>query len=82
MPTKENYSIDTPSPKEMQELIASLSPAERAMLNDPNFITEDEAELIMSDRSFDDPSPRTSFSELLKQEGLTRADVRREKLER
>ena len=83
MPTKSNLStddeLDTPGPEEMKELIvASLSPAERAILSDPNFITEDEADLIMSDRSFNEPGPRISFDELLRQEGLTRADMRRE----
>jgi len=48
---KNQQDIDTPSPEEMKKLIVSLSPSERAMLADPNFITEDEADLIMSDRS-------------------------------
>jgi len=44
--------VDTPSPEEMKEIIASLSPSERAMLADPNFISEDEADVIMSERSY------------------------------
>jgi hypothetical protein len=63
----------------MKELIASLGPGERATLAAPNFIAEDEAGLITSDRSFNDSSRRISFDEILRQEGLTRADVRREK---
>jgi hypothetical protein len=46
-----NFDIDTPGREEMKRIIASLSPSERAMLNDPNFITADEADLILSDRS-------------------------------
>jgi mRNA-degrading endonuclease RelE of RelBE toxin-antitoxin system len=41
----------TPSAKEMRELVAALTPAERRTLKDPAFITEDEADLIMSDRA-------------------------------
>jgi hypothetical protein len=43
--------LDTPSPAEMKKLIESLSPEERSMLRDPDFITEDEADLIVSDRA-------------------------------
>jgi hypothetical protein len=70
--TKENLDLDTPGPEEMKELIASLSPAERKLLRDPNFITEDEADLIMSDRSFNEPGPRISLDQLLKENGMTR----------
>jgi hypothetical protein len=34
----------------MKKLIESLSPEERSTLRDPDFITEDEADLIVSDR--------------------------------
>jgi len=40
--------------EEMHKLIASLTPAERATLNDPDFITEDEADLIVCDRQSDE----------------------------
>ena len=52
MSRKQNLEeLDTPSPAEMKKLIESLSPEERSMLRDPDFITEDEADLIVSDRS-------------------------------
>ena len=51
MSSKQNLEeLDTPSPAEMKKLIESLSPEERSMLRDPDFITEDEADLIVSDR--------------------------------
>jgi len=40
----------------MKKLIASLSPAEQSLLNDPNFITEDEADLIVCGRREDEPT--------------------------
>jgi hypothetical protein len=58
MPTCDPDRPDTPGPEEMKELIASLSPAERAILKDPDFIAEDEADIIMSDRSFNENAPR------------------------
>ena len=61
--TKENVDLDTPGPEEMKELIASLSPAERKLLRDPNFISEDEADLIMSDRGFNEPELTISLDE-------------------
>ena len=72
MITKENIDLDTPGPEEMKELIASLSPAERKLLRDPNFISEDEADLIMSDRGFNEPELTISLDELLKENGMTR----------
>jgi hypothetical protein len=49
-----NKNLSDPSPEEMRAMIARLSPAERATLADPNFITEDEADLIISDRRSDE----------------------------
>ena len=60
----------------MKELIASLSPAERKLLRDPNFISEDEADLIMSDRGFNEPELTISLDELLKENGMTRRGKR------
>ena len=70
--TKENVDLDTPGPEEMKELVASLSLVERKLLRDPNFISEDEADLIMSDRSFNEPGPTISLDELLKENAMTR----------
>ena len=79
MPTKENFEIDTPSPAEMKDLIASLSPSERAILRDPNFITEDEADIIVTQRTMNELEPTITFDELLRQEGRVRKRPTREK---
>jgi len=42
--TKEQYQA-------MLEMLAGLTPAERALLEDPDVITEDEADIIWSDRA-------------------------------
>jgi len=67
----------TPSPKEMKELIASLSPSERASLKDPNWITEDEADLILAERDAAEPGEDISFDDLLKENGMTRSNRRK-----
>lgn len=76
MNREENFAVDTPSPAEMKKLIAGLRPSERKLLSDPNFITEDEADLIMSDRAVEAPGEWISFDELLKREGITRRKTR------
>jgi hypothetical protein len=53
--------------QEMLELLASLTPAERATLKDPDFITEDEADLIISDRR--DNEPTSPLDDVLKDIG-------------
>ena len=57
----------TLSAREMREMIAALSPAERASLKDPNFITEDEADLIMSDRAMKEDGCSIPLEEILKE---------------
>jgi hypothetical protein len=42
--------------EQMLEMLAGLSAAERATLKDPDFITEDEADLIYVDREPDGPT--------------------------
>jgi hypothetical protein len=42
--------------RQMLEMLAGLTPAERATLKDPEFITEDEADLIVIDREPDGPT--------------------------
>jgi hypothetical protein len=75
MKTEENLS--TPSPEQMRRMIAGLSPAERASLSDPDFITEDEADLIMSDRAAKEPGRRISAEELFREMGYTPGRKRR-----
>ena len=64
--------IDVPDQAEMKKMIAGLTPAERALLNDPNFITEDEADLILSDRSIGNSRRFTSVDEILRRSGPRR----------
>jgi len=54
--------------RQMLELLASLTPAERARLKDPDFITEDEADLIICDRR--DNEPTFPLDEVLKEMGV------------
>jgi len=56
----------------MVEMLAGLSPDERQMLEDPDFITEDEADLIYSDRAMAEPGERISLHELLAENGIPR----------
>jgi len=63
----EDRGCVTLSAREMREMIAALSPAERASLKDPNFITEDEADLIMSDRAMKKDGPSIPLAEILKE---------------
>jgi hypothetical protein len=41
--------------REMREMLAGLTSTERATLLDPEFITENEADLIWSDRAMKEP---------------------------
>jgi hypothetical protein len=52
---------------QMLELLASLTSAERATLNDPDFISEDEADLIICGRR--DGEPTVPLDEVLKEMG-------------
>lgn len=42
--------------REMREMLAGLTPAERAGLLDPEFITEDEADIIIGKRRLTEPT--------------------------
>jgi hypothetical protein len=68
---KAEANLGTPSAKEMREIIAGLTPAERRTLHDPNFITEDEADLIMSDRAIEE-GPAIPLDDVLKELGIPR----------
>ena len=59
-----------PSAKEMREMIAGLSPAERASLKYPDFITEDEADLIICDRRAREDGPPIPLAQVLKELGI------------
>ena len=64
---KKNYEeVDVPGPEEMKKIIAGLTHAERTLLNDPNFVTEDEADLILSDRSIKSSRSFTPVDDILR----------------
>ena len=69
MKTKANS--ETPSREEMGRMIAGLTPAERRTLKDPDFITEDEADLIMSDRAVKEPGKSITAEERFAEIGYT-----------
>jgi hypothetical protein len=55
--------------QDMLEMLAGLTAAERETLKDADFITEDEADLIVSDRSMDVPGESTSADEIFAEYG-------------
>src|SRR5579863_5933397 len=58
--------------EQMLRMLAELTPAERASLKDPEFITEDEADIIVSDRRAKEPGWRISIDELFAELGIPR----------
>jgi len=65
---KSNHNLSNSQFQQMLELLASLTTAERATLKDPDFITEDEADLILCDRR--DNEPTVPLDEVLKEMGI------------
>jgi hypothetical protein len=61
----------------MRRMLASLTPAERDGLQDPNFITENEADLIWSDRALAEPGESISLDELFAEMGIARRPRRK-----
>jgi hypothetical protein len=57
---------------EMLEMLKGLSAAERKTLADPDFITEDEADLIYCDRAMKEPGRSCSLDEVLAENGIPR----------
>jgi hypothetical protein len=57
--------------REMREMLAGLTPAERATLLDPEFITEDEADLIWSDRAMKEQGRSIPADEIFAEMGYT-----------
>ncbi|MGD1072402.1 MAG: hypothetical protein ABSB15_19935 [Bryobacteraceae bacterium] len=55
--------------REMREMLAGLTPAERASLLDPDFITEDEADIIWSDRAMKEPGRSVPAEEIFAEMG-------------
>ena len=57
---------------DMLKMLKGLSAAERKTLADPDFITEDEADLIYADRAMKAPGKSISLDQLLKENGIPR----------
>jgi hypothetical protein len=53
--------------REMLEMLKELTPAERASLKDPDFITEDEADLIICDRRDREDGPSIPLEQILRE---------------
>jgi len=59
--------------QEMLEGLEGLSPEERAILKDPDFITEDEADVIIHGRDLEEPAGELfSLDEVLAENGIPR----------
>jgi hypothetical protein len=58
--------------QKMLEGLEDLSPDERAILKDQDFITEDEADLIMGRRAKEEPGESVSLDEVLAEAGIPR----------
>jgi hypothetical protein len=57
---------------DMLKMLKGLSAAERKILADPNFITEDEADVIYADRALKEPGKLYSLDEVLRENGIPR----------
>ena len=68
---KKKHKLSDQQFTEMLALLAELTPAERATLETPDFITEDEADLIVNDRNAKEPGKRVSAEELFAEFGYT-----------
>ncbi len=62
--------------REMLEMLALLTPAERACLKDPDFITEDEADVIVAKRRLKEPGRMVPLEEILAEAGIPRRRTR------
>jgi hypothetical protein len=65
---KAKHKLSNRQFQEMLEMLADLTPAERATLKDPDFITEDEADLIVCDRRSGEPT--FPLDEVLAENGI------------
>jgi hypothetical protein len=67
---KQNLSPD--ELREMRQMLEGLTPAERARLSDPDFITEDEADIIICDRRLKEEGHKAvPLDTVLKRLGIT-----------
>ena len=56
---------------EMLEMLTLLTPFERRLLGNPDFITEDEADVIVSNRRLKEPGRRIPAEEIFAEFGYT-----------
>jgi hypothetical protein len=63
--------------RQMRRMLAGLTPAERARLEDPDFITEDEADMIWHGRDLAEPGESISVDELFAEMGIARRPPRK-----
>ena len=54
----------------MLEMLKTLTPSERQSLNDPNFITEDEADIIVCARRDKEDGPSIPLEEIMREFGV------------
>lgn len=74
---KAKHKLSNQQFQEMLEMLAELTPAEIATLKDPDFITEDEADLIVSDRRMKEPGRSIPAEEIFAEFGYTPRPRRR-----
>jgi hypothetical protein len=67
---KARHKLSNRQFQQMLEMLADLTPAERASLEEPDFITEDEADIIVSNRRINEPT--VSLDEVLAESGVPR----------
>jgi hypothetical protein len=56
--------------QQMLEGLEDLSPEERALLKDQDFITEDEADIIVHKRAMEEPGESVPYEEVLAENGI------------
>jgi hypothetical protein len=66
---KAKHKLSNRQFQQMVEMLAELTPAERKTLKDPDFITEDEADLIVNDRRMKEPGRGIPVEEIFAEFG-------------
>jgi hypothetical protein len=74
---KAKHKLSNQQFQQMLEMLAGLTSAERASLKDPDFITEDEADIIVSNRRAKEPGRRIPIEEIFAEMGYTPRRSRR-----
>ncbi len=74
---KARHKLSNRQFQQMLEMLADLTPEERASLEEPDFITEDEADIIVSNRRINEPGPSISLEELFAEVGYVPRPRRR-----